>query len=224
MTGLRSVKLALQMGIALLLVLAVAVGYADSAATTTTTKPSEKLITLQVTNTPVIDVIDLLFSQAGYNYTVESGVSGNITLKLKGVKFVDALKSLAEGADLTYKVNDGRYIISAKPKPKPVVVAGSTSPETDLPLGHPDIIPDDDLGPIFYGDPEPELPGPFDIIEYPFGATNVYLFPNGNSLIVVQSYGFRRYSILNSPALNSNDWDRFKREAAPFRFMPPKFR
>lgn len=158
MSNIRLGKLAILGHIALLLSFSPVIGYAadDAPANEPSGASEEKLVTLQLSNTPVIDAIDYLFKGTGYKYTIEPGVSGLINLQLNNVAFDRALKVLAEGAGLVYEVKDGRYIIGPKPKDadKSAVSASEREerrpgPETATPYEEP--IAASDESPVFYG-------------------------------------------------------------------------
>ncbi len=222
----RWIKLTLMQVVAGLLMVASA-GFSDT--TTATVSPTApKMVTLQVTNSPVIDAIDLLFQQAGYKYTIQPSVSGTITLGMKNVPFVDALKSLADGAGLTVKLSDGRYIISPKPKPAPAVAPKPVGPIAPAPGFEPgmdqyeSVAPAPNSGPVFYGSVgnQPQMP-----MAYGLGAGTVYTLPNGESFYVIGN-GYPRVlsggSIIDGPEFNTPDWLRFKDELSRIQ-RPPKF-
>jgi hypothetical protein len=200
-------RLVLAGGLGALLVLAAIPGLADTSGLST-----DKLVTVQVSNTPVIDVIDLVFRQVGYKYTIEPGVSGNITLSLKSVEFGTAIKALADGANLAYKISDGRFLISPRPKPKAISAAtAKAKTQTAAPAKSGTPGPGD-VGPIMYGTPVPVMP---DVVQYPIGPDTIYVFPGIGSVYVsganIQS-DLRTPLAIDSPALTSPDWQRFKRE------------
>ena len=194
MTDLRWTRLLLTFWIVVVVAFGARVA---AAATGDDAQPSgEKKVTLQLTNAPVIDAIDLIFKDTGYKYTIEPGVSGTISLGLKDVPFEQALKTIAQSAGLTYKVASGQYVIQPKPKeeeaPKPeetsVTAEAAAKPEeptskvetaaNDQPTT-PTAQPEE--GPIFYGqsyaDLYPPFPfayslgGPYTAVPYPIGPT-----------------------------------------------------
>jgi hypothetical protein len=72
-----------------------------------------RIVNLELADVPVKDAIEKLFAGTGLKYNIGPGVSGRVVeLKLKGVTFEQALNALMEAARLTYKLEDGVYIIS----------------------------------------------------------------------------------------------------------------
>ena len=148
----------LRLAFAVIAISSLVIGAASAAADDGAQPPSEKKVTLQLANTPVIDAIEMLFRDTGYKYTVLPGVSGRINLRLADVPFEQALAKLTDLAGLEYQVKAGRYIIGPKPKKEaevtatPKEVPEEQSPhEGVLPPGHPPIEPAYPNGPIFYG-------------------------------------------------------------------------
>ncbi|MEN6519625.1 MAG: hypothetical protein ABFD46_00530 [Armatimonadota bacterium] len=88
--------------------------------------PVEKKVTLQLSDTPIIDVIDYMFQGTGYKYTIEPGVSGRISVGFKNIPLEQAVKAVADASGLDYTKAPGRYIF--KPKAK-IPVAAETMPE-----------------------------------------------------------------------------------------------
>lgn len=119
-----------------------------------TQPPAEKKVTLQFSNTPVVDAIDLLFKKAGYKYTIEAGVSGNITMRLTDVPFEQALNRMMEATRLEYVTTGGRYVIRPRQKAagEAPVTPTDGSKEQAAPKQPPsDSTKPDNQGPIYYG-------------------------------------------------------------------------
>lgn len=219
MTDLSWKKLIIVMAVGTLLALSAAV-FGDSTESTAATK----LVTIRAVNVPVIDAIDLLFQQAGYKYTIQPGVSGNITLDLKDMSFRDALKSLADRASLSYSVKDGRYILSPMPRTevtfKSAPVATEQVPQPEPNPAPTVIVAPPDNGPVFYGSLGPEPYGP---VQFFPGAGTIYAFPGAGSFFV--SGGppggiYRTPRALDSPLFSSPDWMRFKAAVDWFQYRP----
>jgi type IV pilus assembly protein PilQ len=74
----------------------------------------DSLITLDVTNYPILEVINQVSSQLGINYIMFSEVSGNTTAKVKQVKYSEMLSFLFQGSNYTFKKRDGVYLIGQR--------------------------------------------------------------------------------------------------------------
>lgn len=151
----------------LIAVLSCVVGttFAPAASDDETQPANQKKVTLQLSDAPVIDAIDYLFKNSGYKYTIEPGVSGIISLGLKDVPFEQAVKNMANSADIDYQVKDNLYTFTPKPKAVTVTTVSPTetspavvedeittidteeSANIDVPVGE---------EPIFYGTEYPE--------------------------------------------------------------------
>jgi hypothetical protein len=219
MTNTRWNRILPAVAVAVLVI--VGVGYTD-AAPGGGSATSSRLITLHATRMPVIDAIDKLFGQAGYTYTIQPGVGGEITLGLKDVTFADALKSLAAGADLDYKVTGGRYIISPKPKPKVVLTVTPPAPATTT--DQPDVQAPD-AAPVFYGNlplayqpqPQPQV--------IPVGSGALVALPNGDALYVTgQSNVDTGRSVIEQYPGTFNDagWRRLRDFGEQYRTLFPR--
>lgn len=87
-------------------------------------------VNLDVKDISVRDAIGVLFKNTGLKYSIAPDVTGNVVeLKLKGISFVEALDALTRAAGLTYKLEDGVYVISSKTPAK----TGSGPAETQTP-------------------------------------------------------------------------------------------
>lgn len=97
-----------------------------------TSAPAKTTVDLELKDVSVRDAIGKLFEGTGLKYSLEAGVSGQIVeLKLRGITFEQALKSLADAADLTYKVTDGVYVIGpAKPTTSSAAAGSGTGAGT----------------------------------------------------------------------------------------------
>lgn len=76
----------------------------------------KKLITLNTQNTPIIDIIKNIASQAGINYFIYSEIRGNITANTSNMSFDDALTYILQGTDYTYKIDGNVYLIGEREK------------------------------------------------------------------------------------------------------------
>lgn len=70
-----------------------------------------KLIDLDFKNTDIRDVLRALASQEGVNIYIDNDISGNITISLTKVTFVDALRIITQNNHLTYTHADRVYYI-----------------------------------------------------------------------------------------------------------------
>ena len=77
-------------------------------------KDGKKLITLNVSNSPIKDVIRNMSEQAGINYFVYSDIAGNATANVKGMDFDNALGYILQGSKYTYTVSNGTYMIGER--------------------------------------------------------------------------------------------------------------
>jgi hypothetical protein len=85
----------------------------------------QQLLTLEFQNADIKDVIDALFRNTGYNYTIGPGVDevvppGSVTFALKNVSFETALRTLMKTFNLQYTVQVGVYIITPKTTSEPI--------------------------------------------------------------------------------------------------------
>lgn len=69
------------------------------------------LVTFEVNNVPVSDIIKDLTKKLKLNYFLYSEVKGNCTLAIKGMTFDEVLKQLFKGTDFTYKKENNIYLI-----------------------------------------------------------------------------------------------------------------
>jgi len=178
MADLRWTKLLV---ITVALILAAGALYADDG----------KKVSLQLSDTPVIDVIDYLFKDSGYKYTIEPGVSGRISVGIKDLPFEEAVKAIADASNLEYTVGAGRYIFKPKPKVQPIV---EEVPSPDQPEEmQPELDEYYEPQPYFY-----DIFG-FPVIEYPY---NSYIISPGG-------YYHRVPDLVVPPELRSPSYQRF---------------
>jgi type IV pilus assembly protein PilQ len=71
----------------------------------------KKLITLNITNTPIIDVIKNITAQAGIDYFIYSELLGNATANVQNMEFDRILSYILQGTKYTYNVSNGVYMI-----------------------------------------------------------------------------------------------------------------
>ena len=67
-------------------------------------------------NTPIIDIIKNITTQAGVNYFIYSDIKGNITANTSNMNFDDALSYILQGTDYTYKIDSNVYLIGEREK------------------------------------------------------------------------------------------------------------
>jgi len=82
---------------------------------------SERPITLDLRDTPLEEALFALFMDTPYDFAIEPGVSGSATVKIDNATFSQALRTILDLNDLTYrKETDTLYVITRKPPPTPV--------------------------------------------------------------------------------------------------------
>ena len=74
----------------------------------------QRLVTLRLKDTPVKSAIEALFGNPPPSYAIEGGVSGEITMSIIDQPFDKALNVLLRTAGLTYRIQNGVYIIGVK--------------------------------------------------------------------------------------------------------------
>ncbi len=72
------------------------------------------LISLEVDNQPLDEVIRNLYQNLGIDYFLYSQLNGNITLKVIGVRLNELLNKIFYGTSYTYRYRDGVYIIGER--------------------------------------------------------------------------------------------------------------
>ena len=79
-------------------------------------------INLDLKDTPVRAAIDALFKGTGLNFAIAATVTSSTipNLSLKDVSFDQALRTLTKQAGLTYRVENGVYMIDVKKEAPPV--------------------------------------------------------------------------------------------------------
>ncbi len=73
-----------------------------------------KLLNIDATNTPILNLVKSASSETGANYFIYSDIRGNITTKVKNISYDDFLTSLFQGTDYTYKIDNGVYLIGER--------------------------------------------------------------------------------------------------------------
>jgi uncharacterized membrane protein YgcG len=70
-----------------------------------------KTVSLNFQRAPIDTVLQILFKSAGLNYSIDSSVTGNVTVTFNDVSFDTALNSVLRAVDppLTYDIEDGVY-------------------------------------------------------------------------------------------------------------------
>jgi len=71
----------------------------------------KKLITLNVINQPIKDVIKNIAEQAGINYFVYSDLTGSSTANVQNMEFDRVLNYILQGTNFTYTVDNAVYMI-----------------------------------------------------------------------------------------------------------------
>lgn len=70
-----------------------------------------RLLSVEATNAPLIDVVKSASQEVKANYFIYSDIKGNITTKVSDIGYDSFLSSLLQGTDYTYKVENGIYLI-----------------------------------------------------------------------------------------------------------------
>ncbi len=82
---------------------------------------AQKRVNLQVTNQPLLRVLDVLQEQSGFSFLFSSeDVKGveNVTVNLKDVSLEEALKQVLKGTPLHYEINNGVVVFQKKIVPQ----------------------------------------------------------------------------------------------------------
>lgn len=74
----------------------------------------KKLISLNITNSPIKDVIKNVAEQAGINYFVYSELTGTATANVQNMEFDKALGFVLQGSNYTFNSNNGVYMIGKR--------------------------------------------------------------------------------------------------------------
>lgn len=74
----------------------------------------DSLISLDVTNYSVLEIINQVSAQLGINYILFSDVTGSTTAKVKRVRFTEMLSFLFQGTPYTFKEKKGIYLIGQR--------------------------------------------------------------------------------------------------------------
>jgi len=72
---------------------------------------SDGLLTIDVKNAPLTDVLQEIASQAKVNMVTVGNVQGNVTMRLEGVTLERALEMISASSGVTYKKIDDVYVI-----------------------------------------------------------------------------------------------------------------
>lgn len=72
---------------------------------------NEKLLSIDATNTPILDLVRSSSAEAGINYFIYSEIRGSITTHVNNIPYNTFLNSLFQGTDYTYKIDNGVYLI-----------------------------------------------------------------------------------------------------------------
>jgi type IV pilus assembly protein PilQ len=73
-----------------------------------------KLISVVASSTPIVDLINTVSEQMGYNYFLFSEPKGVATLTIEKASYDDFLKYLLNGSDYTFKKENGIYLIGER--------------------------------------------------------------------------------------------------------------
>jgi len=79
--------------------------------------PATKRVTMELQNASSRKAISQLFQQTGIDYSLDAGVTGNVSLKVRNQPFNVALRTLINSSSqpLTYFVENGTYFIKPMP-------------------------------------------------------------------------------------------------------------
>jgi len=76
--------------------------------------PGKKLITLNVTNSPIRDIIRNVSEQAGIDYFMYSEITGNATANVQNMEFEKLLSFIFQGTPYTFNVTNDVYMIGER--------------------------------------------------------------------------------------------------------------
>src|SRR5437763_16361793 len=115
---MRNLKLGNRLNVAAIAVVIALTALPIGALAQSANQTGNKRVTLSVENADLRYALKLLFTSAGLNYTLNQAVRGTATVSLSDVPFRTALESLLRSSQsttpLTYRVEDGVYIIHPK--------------------------------------------------------------------------------------------------------------
>ncbi len=74
-------------------------------------KSSNKLLSIDAVNTPIMDLVKSAATETNINYFLYSELKGNISTKVNNITFDNFLTAMFNGTDYTYKVDNGVYLI-----------------------------------------------------------------------------------------------------------------
>jgi len=94
----------------------------------------DKTVSLNFKDADIRDVIETLSNEAGFNYTMDPGVSGRVTCSLQDVTVEEALELILAQNNCIYEKKGNVYVIKPKPKPEPVVNPKVAQPPAPPPL------------------------------------------------------------------------------------------
>ena len=78
------------------------------------TSPAGKLLSLEVSNAALMDIIRSASQEAGINYFIYSDIRGNISTKVKDITFDGLLNALLQGTEYTYRIENGIYLLGER--------------------------------------------------------------------------------------------------------------
>eukprot|EP00388_Colpodella_angusta_P009140 GDKJ01024505.1.p1 GENE.GDKJ01024505.1~~GDKJ01024505.1.p1 ORF type:complete len:646 (+),score=5.36 GDKJ01024505.1:1908-3845(+) len=82
-----------------------------SSISSTKDQNGERLISIDASNSPIIDLIKSATAEAGVNYFIYSDIKGNVTTKLNKISYENFLSALLQGTEYTFKKEAGIYLI-----------------------------------------------------------------------------------------------------------------
>lgn len=74
----------------------------------------DSLISMDVVSYPIMDIVNQASVQLGINYILFTELTGNTTVKVKGITYSDLLSLLFQGTNFTFKRRDGVYLIGQR--------------------------------------------------------------------------------------------------------------
>lgn len=173
---------------------------ASGASAASDTTANGMLINVELTDVSVRDAVAKLFQGRAEGYFLAPGVTGKISeLKLKGITLEEGLKAIAGAAGLTYKVEDGIYVVEPASAVTATAQTGTTASNTAIPApstaGVPipsqqpqpatQVVINSQPAPVYYGNPAPE---PY------YGGYGGYGYPQSYSIGAVDVLGGGGYN------------------------------
>jgi len=166
-----------------------------------------KLVTIELNNTSVTEALDTLFKGSGFDYKIDTAVSGVVSLSLKNTPFETALSAILSAANppLSFSKTGNTYNITRKTETEgtpsaPVVVKPEEAPPTITP--NLDIVK---RTPTIDGQIEP---GEWDLLfKFSYGGVNARTYANwDNDNLYIASEASEPVDLLVTIDAKNDSW------------------